>query len=231
MNTLYLEKLEYNKILEKLSSYCKTYIGKQYSQELLPSNNKDEVLNMLNETNEATSVFYKASNPPISEIADISVYLKTLDSAGVLSLKAILDLTQILNISNDLKLYFSQDFIDKKDYPILSNLFDKLYTNRDLTNNIFKIVVDENTLSDDASSNLKNIRRKIKNQEQSLKGALYELLHKNSKYIQENIITITITPNSYNKNRLNTILRPLKEQKSIYEDGDYNYICNITENK
>ena len=48
---------------------------------------------------------------------------------------------------------------------------------------------------------------------------------------QENIITINITPNNYNKNRLNTILRPLKEQKSIYEDGDYNYICNVTENK
>ena len=45
-----LLKLEYNKILDIISNYCKTYIGKKYVSELRPSNNKNDVQNMLNET-------------------------------------------------------------------------------------------------------------------------------------------------------------------------------------
>ena len=39
----YLEKLEYNKILEKLSNYAITYLGKNTSLALFPSNNKNQV--------------------------------------------------------------------------------------------------------------------------------------------------------------------------------------------
>ena len=98
MNNNYLEKLEYNQIINILSNNCITYIGKNYVQDLKPSNKIDEVRAMLDETNEATSILYKSSNIPISEIADITVYLKILESGGSLTLKAILDLTKILNV-------------------------------------------------------------------------------------------------------------------------------------
>lgn len=190
MNNVYLQKLEYNKIKESITKYCVTYIGKKYANELMPSNKKEEVQKWLNETNEAVRVLYKASSAPLQEIENITQYLKILESGGTLSLKAILDLTKILSIANNLKSYFSQDFINKEDYPILSNLFDTLYTNKELTDKIFRVVVDENSVADDASSTLKNIRRNIKSQEYAVKGALYGVLQKNSKYIQENIITI-----------------------------------------
>ena len=38
MNKTYLEKLEYNKILDILSNFCHTYIGKDLSLNLLPIN-------------------------------------------------------------------------------------------------------------------------------------------------------------------------------------------------
>ena len=65
MNNTYLEKLEYNKVLENLQKYCITFIGKDFANNLIPSNKKEEVSKMLNETNEALSILYKASNPPI----------------------------------------------------------------------------------------------------------------------------------------------------------------------
>ena len=68
MNSNCLEKLEYNKILNILSTFCLTYIGKNLSLNLLPSYNKLEVKNMLEETNEATKCLYKASTPPFCEI-------------------------------------------------------------------------------------------------------------------------------------------------------------------
>ena len=37
----YLNKLEYNKILDLVSNYCSTYIGKDFVSKLMPLNNKD----------------------------------------------------------------------------------------------------------------------------------------------------------------------------------------------
>ena len=190
MNKTYLQKLEYNKIIEQLEKKCITYIGKDLAKSLVPSFEKADVEKKLNETNEAVSVLYKASSAPIQEIENITEYLKILESGGTLTLKGILDLTKILNIANNLKIYFSQDFIISSDYPILAELFNALYTNKDIADKIFKTVLDENTIADDASSNLKNIRKKIKSAEQSIKGALIIILQKNAKYIQDNIVTI-----------------------------------------
>ena len=190
MNKTYLQKLEYNKIIEQLEKNCVTYIRKYLSKSLVPSFEKSEVEKMLNETNEAVSVLYKASSAPIQEIANITEYLKILESGGTLTLKGILDLTKILNIANNLKIYFLQDFINKEEYLILANLFDVLYTNKDIIEKISKTVIDENTIADEASSKLSTIRRNLRKQESNIKAALNGVLQKNAKYIQDNIVTI-----------------------------------------
>ena len=190
MNNIYLEKLEYNKILDNLQKHCVTFLGKDFAKKIMPVYDKEKVKEMLNETNEAVSILFKASTPPITEIADITVYIKILESAGVLSLKAILDLAKILKISDELKKYFTQDFINIDDYPILKSQYEMLYTNYDIYSRIFKIVIDENTISDDASTKLKDIRRNQRKIEQNIKNTLNGIIHSHSKAIQENIVTI-----------------------------------------
>ena len=123
----YLEKLEYNKILEKLSSYAITYLGKNLYLKLLPSSNKEEVKNMLKETEEAVNLLYRCNTPPISEIADNTINIKTIESYGTLSIKSILELANILKISEDLKKYFSADFIDVSEFLCLKYIFYNLY--------------------------------------------------------------------------------------------------------
>ena len=44
------EKLEFNEILKILSTFCKTYIGKNMALTLIPDNNAEIVQNLLNET-------------------------------------------------------------------------------------------------------------------------------------------------------------------------------------
>lgn len=190
MNKTCLEKLEYNKIIDKLSSYCITYIGKNIAKNLIPSSNKDEVLSMINETNEGVNILYKASTPPISEIEDITIYLKILKSDGNLTLKAILNLTKILKLSDALKKYFYQDFINSDEFPILNGYFSMLYSNESICSKISKCIIDENNIFDDASTELKNIRRKQRKLEQNIKSSLNDFLHSHSKYIQENVVTI-----------------------------------------
>ena len=190
MNSNYLEKLEYNKILEKLSSFCLTYIGKNMALNLLPSNKKIEVENLLKETNEAVSILYKSSTPPLGEISNITIALKLLEAGSSLNIKSILDLAKILKIANDLKKYFNQDFIDKSQFPLLSKYFSLLYTNESIYSKIDKCIIDENTISDDASTTLKNNRKKQRQLEQNIKTSLNNILHSHSKYIQENVVTI-----------------------------------------
>ena len=86
MNTKYLDILEYDKILENLNKYCKTYIAKQKLLNLRPSFDLDTVRNLLTQTNEAVSLIVRKSSIPLVEIPNINLWLKQLDSFSTLSL-------------------------------------------------------------------------------------------------------------------------------------------------
>ena len=78
LKTKCLKTLEYNKILDRLQSYCKTYIGKEIASNLEPSFEKLQVEALLEYTNEATSLIYRKSGIPLSDIPDISLSIKNL---------------------------------------------------------------------------------------------------------------------------------------------------------
>ncbi len=186
-----LQKLEFNKILDILTKYCVTTAGKNLASSLLPSNNKDEVKHSLAETEEAVNLSFRNSFPSIYDFSDINFSLKSLENGSTLSCLAILNLNNILKMAFSLKEYFNKDFIDINEYPILSNLFDGLYSNKSIIELVDKSILDENTLSDEASVELKAIRRKQKSLEQDIRNKLNSIIHSSSaKYLQDNIITI-----------------------------------------
>ena len=210
MNQTYLKKLEYNQILQKLTTYCHTYIGKNTVQNLLPSNQKEIVTNILAETNEAVSLIERNSTPPISEIDDIGVYLKLLESSSTISAKALLSVVNILEMSDELIEYFSS-FINTQDFPHLNGYFSELYTNHSIIDKIKKCIIDENTISDNSSNVLANIRRRERRLEQDVKSKLNTILHSSSysKYIQENVVTI----------RNDRYVIPVKQEYRSYVKG------------
>ena len=188
METKYFEKLEFNKIKEKLEGFCITFLGKKIALELSPLYSKNEIEKAINQTFEASNLIYRKGNIPIFEIENITKYLKILEAESSLNSKALLDLANILKISKNLKNYFFNKDINMSEFSTLNNLFENLYLNINIENKIFNSIVDENTISDDASTTLKNIRRNIKNKEQEIRNKLNSLLQK--KFIQEPIITM-----------------------------------------
>lgn len=188
----YLEKLEYYKILNELSKYAITYLGKKICLNLIPSNNKIEVQKILNETQEAVNILYRCNTPPLSEIADNTINIKTIESYGILSIKSILELANILTISEDLKKYFYTDYINTNEFPNLENIFSNLYSNTSITSEVSRCIIDESNIDDRASKELSSIRKKQRNIEQDIKSKLNTFLHSStySKYIQENVVTI-----------------------------------------
>lgn len=187
METKYFEKLEFNKIKEIIENYCITFLGKELAQNLFPLQSPNEIEKSLNQSFEASNLIYRKGNIPITEIENISKYLKLLEANISLNIKAILDLTKILSISKNLKNYFFNEDIDMSEFSNLTSLFENLYLNKKIEEKIYNSILDENTISDDASSNLKSIRRNIKNKEQEIRNKLNFMLHQ--KYIQEPIVT------------------------------------------
>ncbi len=188
MEKRYFEKLEFNKIKEILESFCVTFLGKKFALELLPLLSKEKIEKAITQTFEASTLIYRKGNLPISEIEDITKYLKILGSKNSLSSKALLDLANILKVSKNLKKYFSSEEIDMNEFSGLQNFFESLYSNINIESKVFNSIIDENTISDEASSNLKNIRKNIKNKEQEIRSKLNSILHQ--KFIQEPIITV-----------------------------------------
>lgn len=192
MKQNYLEKLEFNKIQETLSTFSITYIGKELSQKIEPSNKKEEVKHNLEETQEAVKLIERNSTPTITEIDNIEIILKTLESKNTLAIKAILSLVKILKISRELKDYINKDFINEEEYPILYPLFTELYTNKNIIQKIDSCIINQDTIDDKASKQLESIRKKQKKLEQDIRNTLNKMLHSStySKYLQENVITI-----------------------------------------
>ena len=187
----YCTKLELNKIIDILETYCITEIGKNNSKKLIPSNNKLIVKHLLSETTQALQLSSKSGFPPISELNDYSKLLKLLESNSALSCSNLLFVGHILKTSKELKNYFSSIENTTK-YDCLENYFNLLYTNIDIENNIFRSILDENTVADEASSTLHNIRRKKHSLEASIKENLNKFIHSStySKFIMDPIITI-----------------------------------------
>ena len=192
-----LLKLEFDKILQILSTYCKTYLGKNIMLNLLPSKELKEVQTIQKQTSEAYTLLTKYGNIPIDEIENITPYIKSLESFIPLTPKGLLDIAKIFKISNDLKDYF--DYSNENDsetsefkYDILQSEFEKLYSNIAIYQNITKAILDENTISDDASKTLNSLRRNRRRLESSIKEKLNSFIHSSSysKYIMEPIITI-----------------------------------------
>lgn len=184
-----LEKLEFNKVLDILNEYTHTYIGKELVASLVPSNDKDIVKRMLAETTEANILILRKGNAPISQIENISITLKKLESNGILSSKELLDTAHILKISRELKEYFDSSLgKTEENFPYLEAYFNQLYTNKSIEDKIFSSIIDENTIDDNASQNLRTIRRNIRKIELEIRNKLNSILQ--SKYIQEKVITI-----------------------------------------
>ena len=186
-----LIKLEYYSILEELSKHCKTYIGKQQSLSLQPSNN----INTSRENLYQTSIFYslliRHGNAPLDNFENIDIYIKKLESYIPITPKALLEIAKILNIANNLKNYFTTANTENE-FSHIKDIFNELYSNSTIYSNITKSIIDENNISDDASKTLNSLRRNRRNLENSIKEKLNYFIHSssNSKYIMEPIITI-----------------------------------------
>lgn len=189
-------KLEYNQIIQIIQGYCKTYLGKKLCFQMEPYFSFEKVRISLSQTMEATKLLYQKGQPPLAEFNEMEIPLKALESNQILSAKSLLDLAHLLKISRELKEYFKEDALatseQEENESLLQDYFSTLYANISIEKEIFDKILDENTISDNASPKLASLRRSRKNLEQGIKDKLSSLIHSAnySKYLMEPVITI-----------------------------------------
>ena len=204
-----LNKLEYNEIIKKLGGYCKTYLGKNLCEQLVPNFSYEQVDVLLNETKQADTLLHQKGIPPFYETEELEKYIKVLESNQTLSIKGLLNFAVLLKMCRELKEYFYDD--SSVTFEYLEKYFSFLYSNPSIEKNIFDKIIDENSVADNASSKLASLRRNRKNFEQEVKDKLNGFIHSSTyaKYIMEPIVTI----------RNNRYVIPVKEEYRSYIKG------------
>ena len=187
MNPKTLQTLEFNKILEKLSHFAVTDIAKDKALNLVVSDNIKKVNLMQEETAQACNLVTKKGNPPIYCTVDVRPSLKRAERQGTLSLKELYAIAKLLKTARALKTY-PDDIVS----DALDEHFEALYADKRLEMRIFDIVIDDETIADNASPELSDIRRKIKNTNSKVKDILHSMITSQaySKCLQEQIVTM-----------------------------------------
>ncbi|WHH59060.1 endonuclease MutS2 [Petroclostridium sp. X23] len=186
-----LRVLEYNKILDRLAELANSVMSKERITKLSPITNIHEIAYLQKETTEAVSMIVKKGNAPLGGLSDIRGALKKAEIGSVLSPKELLEIAQSLRIARNTKRYAGEDRREEV-YPILDNLIDALEIIKKLEDEITGCILNEEEIADNASSELSNIRRHIRNVNNKIKDTLNNIVHsaKYQKYLQEPIVTV-----------------------------------------
>ena len=180
--------LEFDKIKKILAEVCPTDGSKELAISLEPFIYEDEVRRSLKRTSEAKEMMTTKGMPPFGQIKDIRPILDRADKNAVLTLRELLDAANVLRTTRSLGNYIREGH-DQAEYSI-KEIFERLMPEKRLEDRIFRSIVSEDMVADDASPALADIRRKIKQTNSSIKEMLQKYVSgAYSKYLQENIVT------------------------------------------
>lgn len=185
----YYKSLELHKILEMLSNEASNSKTKEMALELEPMTDVDAVRNELQKTTHAFDLSVKFGTPAFYNFKDVTGSINRAKSGASLSLRELLDVAQMLQQIRMLTdWYKSCSDIETS----IGYLFTSLAPNKYLEDKIKTAVISEDEISDMASPELANIRRKIAQAGIRIRESLDKLVRSSEvqKSLQENIITM-----------------------------------------
>lgn len=191
MNEKALKVLEYHKIIEMLNNETESSLGKMLVEALQPSGDLEEVQVRLDETDEAVQILLKRGNPPFGGMSDCANYAKKAVLGGMLDPRALLRVSDNLRVARKLKKYLLEDTSDKEStYPILQAHVQALAICKKIEDEIEHAIIGEEEIADDASPQLKSIRRNKKIKLDGIRSKLNGYLVSHRKYLQDALISV-----------------------------------------
>ncbi len=183
-----LKILEYDKIIERLADLCSTQGAKGRAYSLYPTDDFDTVKIRQTKTEDAKRLVNAKGYPSFSAPESVAASAERAYKGAVLSQKELLDIASLLKSSRAMLDYISTD---KPFATSLDEIFLRMLPNRELEEKILRSIISEELVADEASSELADIRRKIKATNNRIKDTLQGFIGgAKLKYLQENIVTM-----------------------------------------
>ena len=185
-----LSTLEYNKVLDILSSYSKTNYAKRKISQLAPVSDYDEITTLLKETKCAFDACVKLGDLPLGGLYDVIDYIKRARVGSILSEQELLDIVSLVDCGSNVLRYFKSLDSIKLDTEILSRYYSSISVPTVLKTNINLAIGEDAKVLDNASRELFMIRRNISSLENRLRSKLNELLSTKASMLTDTLIVI-----------------------------------------
>jgi DNA mismatch repair protein MutS2 len=191
MNKKALHTLEYDKIIEKLAAFAVSPMAKERARELQPATVMSDIAQWQQETTEATDMILRKGTPSFGGFREIRPQLKRASMAGVLSISELMEIGEFLYVCRKMKNYGKHE--NKAEaYERMDEYFELLAPIPSLENEINRCILSETEISDDASAELRNIRKEIKISNEKVRDHLNGVISSSAyrNMLQDFVITI-----------------------------------------
>ena len=191
MNQKVFQTLEFDKIINILTNYATTEMGKILCRNLSPMTDEIDILNAQDHTQDALTRIFQRGSISFSGVTDLKPSIARLHMKGALGAGELLNIAKQLEAVKNTAAYGHRDDIETEP-DSLDELFEALMPLSDLLREIRRCIISEEEISDDASSALKSIRRSMKQTNQKIHSQLTSLVSaaSNQDKLQDAIVTM-----------------------------------------
>ena len=190
MNRKVLQTLEYHKIISQLILKADSEPGKKMCEALLPDTDLSEIQSAQTETADALSRLFRYGSTSFGGNKDLGFSLKSLEVGSSLSIPELLKIAGFLENAARIKAY-GRNEKDESFQDSLSQLFEDLTSLSFISDEIRRCLLSEEEVADDASSELKRIRRNIQLTGEKIHNQLGSMLSGSCRtYLQDAVITM-----------------------------------------
>ena len=184
-----LHTLELPRVLEMLAQEAVSESAREQAAALRPEAGSYEVRRRLQETTAAKTMMAVKGSPSFAGVKDVRGSLARADMGGVLNTRELLDIAGLLQCARLVRGYVGG--AGAPEQSCIHHLFQALRANRFLEDKITASITGEDEIADAASSELADIRRKIRAANARVREALQKIISSPgyAKALQEPIIT------------------------------------------
>ena len=190
LNEKVLKTLEYDKILNLLADKATSELGRKKCLNTVPSTDIKVIERLLLQTDDALARLLRNSNISFGNNIGVASSLKRLDKGSAITAQEILIIAKLLENTGRIKAYNRTDN-EESSNDSLKEYFDSLVPLTPLITEIRRCIISEDEIADDASSELKSIRRLIKSTGDKIHSQLNNMVNNTYRsYLQDNVITM-----------------------------------------
>lgn len=189
MNEKTYKVLEYDKIIEMLKDQASSQMTRRIISEMVPSSDPAEIREMLKETTEAAQIIVRKGPVPLGAFYDIEDSLHLSRKGGTLSMRQLLEILYNLRAARSTVAFLKSDL---PHYPIVHGIADVIAVQKHLEEEIDRCILSEDEMSDNASPQLRSIRRSIVRQNEAIRARINHILNssENKTLLQEQVVTL-----------------------------------------